>query len=510
MQYSPYRGFRGCLMFFNSAATATLAAFDKSQAVIVFSMDGCILTANDNFLAAMGYSLDEVRGKHHSIFVDQAYRDSEEYKSFWQRLNRGEFERAEYRRIAKGGRDVWIQASYNPILNQRGKPVKVVKIATDITAQKLRTAGFESQIAAIDKAQAVIHFDLRGNILDANENFLSTLGYSLEEIRGKHHSMFVEPAYRDSDEYKRFWSTLAEGHFQAAEYKRIGKGGKEVWIQASYNPIFDASGKPITVVKFATDMTPQVLERRRREDIQKGINADLEEITVAIADVNQRAADAASASVQTSSNVQAVAAGSEELVSSIGEIGRLVTRALGISDEAVGKAAATAEIVAGLTTAANRIGDVIQLIDKVAAQTNLLALNATIEAARAGEAGKGFAVVASEVKSLAAQTSKATEEIGAQIAAVQESTEEVVTAIEGITSIITQVNEISASIASAMEEQTTVTGEMSSNMQVAARGVEIITQSNDNIAATASQVDRSTQKVREAARSLAGTNSTAA
>jgi methyl-accepting chemotaxis protein len=234
-----------------------VAAIRKSQAVIEFSMDGTVLDANDNFLKTLGYRLEEIKGQHHSMFVEPAYKQSSEYREFWAALNRGEYQAAEYKRIGKGGKEVWIQASYNPILDPDGKPFKVVKFATDMTEQKLRNADYMGQIAAISKSQAVIEFKMDGTVLSANDNFLKALGYTLDEIKGRHHSMFVDEAFRQSYEYKEFWAALNRGEYQAAEYKRIGKGGKEVWIQASYNPIMDLNGKPFKVVKYATDITPQ-------------------------------------------------------------------------------------------------------------------------------------------------------------------------------------------------------------------------------------------------------------
>ncbi|MGC2475892.1 MAG: PAS domain S-box protein [Candidatus Sulfotelmatobacter sp.] len=234
-----------------------VAAIGKAQAVIEFSLDGTVITANDNFLKALGYTLEEVKGRHHSMFVDEAYKQSPAYKEFWAKLNRGEYDAAEYKRIGKGGREVWIQASYNPIMDSNGKPFKVVKYATDVTHQKLLNADYQGQIAAIGKAQAVIEFNMDGTVITANNNFLGALGYSLDEIKGKHHSMFVEEAYRQSPAYTEFWARLNRGEYQAAEYKRIGKGGREVWIQASYNPIMDLNGRPFKVVKYATDITAQ-------------------------------------------------------------------------------------------------------------------------------------------------------------------------------------------------------------------------------------------------------------
>jgi methyl-accepting chemotaxis protein len=235
-----------------------VGAIRKSQAVIEFNMDGTIIDANDNFLKALGYTLDEVKGKHHSMFVEEAYRQSSAYREFWVKLNRGEYVAEEFKRIGKGGKEVWIQASYNPIINLNGKPFKVVKYATDVTQQKLTNSDYAGQIAAIGKSQAVIEFNMDGTIVAANDNFLKALGYTLDEVKGKHHSMFVDEAHRQSSDYKQFWVRLNQGEYQAGEYLRIGKGGKEVWIQASYNPIMDLNGKPFKVVKYATDITQQV------------------------------------------------------------------------------------------------------------------------------------------------------------------------------------------------------------------------------------------------------------
>ena len=241
----------------NADHAGQIAAIGKAQAVIEFNMDGTVITANQNFLKTLGYMLDEIKSKHHSMFVDEAYKQSAAYKEFWAKLNRGEYDAAEYKRIGKGGKEVWIQASYNPILDLDGKPFKVVKYATDITRQKLANADYQGQIAAISKAQAVIEFNMDGAVIAANDNFLRSLGYTLDEIKGKHHSMFVEENYRQSADYVEFWTRLRRGEYQAAQYKRIGKGGREVWIEASYNPILDLNGEPFKVVKYATDITRQ-------------------------------------------------------------------------------------------------------------------------------------------------------------------------------------------------------------------------------------------------------------
>lgn len=237
---------------------AIQAALQRAQAVIEFDMNGVILHANDNFLNTLGYTLDEVAGKHHRIFCDPEYAASPAYAAFWAKLKRGEYDHGEYRRLGKYGREVWIQASYNPVFDTAGQPYKVVKFATDVSDLKRRSAEYEGKIAAIDKAQAVIEFNLDGTVIGANPNFLEVIGYALDEIVGEHHRMFCPPEYAQSVEYRRFWQKLNRGEFDANRYRRIGKGGKTVWIQATYNPILDASGRPSKVVKFATDVTAQV------------------------------------------------------------------------------------------------------------------------------------------------------------------------------------------------------------------------------------------------------------
>ena len=236
-------------------------ALDRVQALIEFNLDGTVVSANENFLRIFGYESDEVVGKHHRIFCDSSYVESDAYAELWKKLGRGEYHAAEFKRLAKGGKEIWLQASYNPVFDKDGQPIRVVKFATDVTAVKLQTAEYEGKIRAINRAQAVIEFELDGTVITANENFLSIFGYSLDDVVGKHHRIFCDPGYAESPEYAQFWQKLGRGEYEADEFKRLTKDGAEVWLQASYNPIFDMEGRPRKVVKFAADITDEVQKR---------------------------------------------------------------------------------------------------------------------------------------------------------------------------------------------------------------------------------------------------------
>ncbi|MFC0240301.1 methyl-accepting chemotaxis protein [Rhodopseudomonas telluris] len=410
-----------------------IAAIGQVQAVIEFALDGTILTANDKFLAALGYSLGEIVGKHHSMFVAPADRDSDAYRDFWRRLNSGEAFTGSFKRFGKGGREVWILASYNPILDHKGRPFKVVKFANDVTVQKLAAADSAGQIAAIRKSQAVIEFSTDGTILDANENFTKATGYSLVEIKGRHHSMFMPPEQRNTPEYREFWASLARGEYQAGEFRRIAKDGREVWIQASYNPIFDLDGRPYKVVKYAADVTPQV-QRRLANEEARGMLIRSAEST-------------------------------EELSSTV----QMIAEATNRSRETTHRAVSEVEVADGqakrLDEAAKAMSGIAEIIGAITGQINLLALNATIESARAGEAGRGFAVVAQEVKTLAGQARSATDQIVGQIDNLNNIAGDVVGALSAIKQAIEAVNEFVASTASTAEEQSAATAEIAASMQ---------------------------------------------
>jgi len=355
-------------------------ALNRTQAVIEFALDGTILDANANFLAAMGYERADIVGRHHRMFVATDEVDSPEYAAFWQRLGSGEPDVGLYRRIGAGGREVWIQASYNPVLDRSGRPVRVVKFATDVTEQRLRAADMEGRLAAIDKAQAVISFTLEGIILDANDNFLATMGYDRDEVIGQHHRMFVPSGDRSSAAYLDFWEKLGRGEYDTGLYRRMDRRGREVWIQGSYNPILDMAGRPFKVVKYATDVTAQTCASRT-------LHSSLAELADTVPAIAAQA--------------RATNALANEASRSAADGGAMVE--------------AVISTMSAIQDGARDIAEIVSMIDSIAFQTNILALNAAIEAARSGVHGKGFAVVAQEVRTLSQRSAESAREIRALI-----------------------------------------------------------------------------------------------
>jgi len=507
-------------------ASSVLLALHRSLAIIEFDPKGKILTANENFCRALGYSLSEIRGQHHSMFVASDYARSSEYAAFWAKLGRGDFDQREYLRIGKGGKEVWIQASYNPVKNARGQITKVIKVATDITAEKLKNAEREGKIEAISRVQAIIEFTLAGEVITANENFLTALGYSLDEIKGRHHRMFVDAAYGQSADYQAFWRKLNDGEYVAAEFKRIGKNGKEVWIQASYNPIFDANGKVVKVVKFATDVTGRVqavdeiaggltqlannnLKHRisrpveaAYEKLKSDFNAammTLQETMAAVAastnSVGGGADEISSASDDLSRRTEQQAASLEETAAALDQITATVKRsaegaklandaASAAKDDAMRSGDVMRDAVSAMDEieqSSRQVTQIIGVIDEIAFQTNLLALNAGVEAARAGEAGRGFAVVAQEVRALAQRSAEAAKEIKALIANSSSQVERGVRlvgdtgqALTGIAAKVAEIDKLISEISLSAQEQATGL----SQVNIAVNQMDQVTQQN--------------------------------
>jgi methyl-accepting chemotaxis protein len=533
-----------------SSQSGEWAAIRRSQAVIEFALDGTILDANENFLRAVGYSRDEVVGKHHRIFVEEAERGSRDYAAFWERLNRGEPIEVPCLRMAKGGRRIWLLANYTPILNGSGKPVKIVKFASDITARREAMANLEGQIAAIHKSQAVIEFDLSGRILDANDNFLAAVGYDLAEIKGQHHRLFVDPSERDSETYRRFWEKLGRGEFDEGQYRRVGKRGREIWLQATYNPIFDAMGQPCKIVKLATDITASkqvqnvlraavadtrgVVQAAMAGDLTRRIPLDgmtgeiaelcggVNELVNAFAgiigtvttisqniivgadriglgsrELAQQAEAQAESLQQAASTTDALSAsvkrsaGRAREATSLGEAANgIANRGGGIVGEAVGA-------MERIEKASGDIAEIITVIDNIAFQTNLLALNAAVEAARAGAAGKGFAVVASEVRALAQRSSEAANDIKALIS---NSTQQVATGVRLVKDAGTALAEIvgsSTSVASALADISSASNEQATGIEDVAKVVadmDDMTRRNSSMAEQSAAVARELQQ----------------
>ncbi|MCX8997519.1 PAS domain-containing methyl-accepting chemotaxis protein [Rhizobiaceae bacterium BDR2-2] len=528
-----------------SMADAVVAAMSKSLALIEFDPQGNILTANENFLRTIGYQLSELAGQHHRMFVDPAFVQSPAYAAFWAKLGRGEFDAAEYKRFGKGGREIWLQASYNPVLDSRGRVMKVIKIATDITDAKMKAADNSGKIVAISRAQAMIEFTPEGEILDANENFLAAVGYRLNEVVGKHHRIFLEPAEAEKPDYAAFWKSLRNGEFIAREFKRVGKGQKEVWLQASYNPIFDPDGKVIKVVKFATDITGRVyavneigvglgrvaagdltcdiskpfipsLDKLRTDfnhsvetlrDALKTVEANAAAINSAAREISTASDDLSRRTEQQAASVEETAAALEEITTTVQTSTRRAEEAAGLVARSRQRAEQSESIVRQAVStmmeidrSSSEISGITDTMDEIAFQTNLLALNAGVEAARAGDAGKGFAVVAQEVRQLAQRAAVAAKEIKGLI---DKSAREVKTGVDlvgntgtALQAIVSDVQEISTHVSAIVEaarEQAVGLSEINSAVGVMDQGTQqnaaMVEESSAASAGLASEAD---------------------
>lgn len=468
--------------FHSKTNTATYKVVESCLAVLECNADGTIVGANEIFAKLSGYTRTQLLGKNHKALIPSA--SEEERSRFWEQLQSGQIQTGEYCRISRDGTPFWLRATYAPIKDQSGTVSRIVMFGLDTSSTKQDALGNDAILQAIDRVMAVIHFTPDGDIISANSNFIAAMGYtSSKEIIGKHHSIFVEKSEAASSEYKSFWQSLRAGQFHAKRFRRIGQNSREVWIEASYNPIRNQSGTVERIVKFATDITASVqAANSEKEDKKRSVERDFSLIAEALTTVSLQSATATDASVDTADNVKAVAAAVEELAASSKEIGQNVGQAASVAKLAVEQGHRANVLVGSLSEAAIKIGNMTGLVSNIANQTNLLALNATIEAARAGEAGKGFAVVAAEVKELANQSRKATDEIGAQISSAQCAISEMIETLREVLGTIDEIGNVTTNIASTVEQQGNVTQEIASNMQFASDRVTNISENIRKIA----------------------------
>jgi methyl-accepting chemotaxis protein len=517
----------------NADFEGQIDAISKSQGLIEVCLDGIVIKVNQVYLDMLGYTESELLGKHISLVLDPNFVKSDTYKALWDKLKNGGSDTGQYKRIAKDGREIWIQASYNPIYDLKGKPYKIVNYTMDITAQKLQAADHAGQLSGIQRTQGVIEFDLTGKILSVNDNFAKVTGYTVKEIIGNHHSMFIEPTYRSSHEYKAFWDALGRGEPQVGQFNRIGKGGVHVWLQAIYNPILDMDGKPFKVVKYAVDITEQrkdaaaladaveetqsVIESAKSGDLSgrvslegktgaiaslcDGVNALMDKMTEVIVQVREAGdtintaageissgnSDLSQRTEQQASSLEETASSMEELASTVKQNAENAKQANQLAAAASGVAVKGGEVVgqvvntmSAINSSAKKIEDIISVIDGIAFQTNILALNAAVEAARAGEQGRGFAVVAGEVRNLAQRSASAAKEIKELISDSVSKTAEGTTQVE-------QAGKTMQEIVASVQRVTDIMGEITAASSEQSAGI-------DQVNAAVTSMDETTQQ----------------
>ena len=532
-----------------------MAAINRAQAVIELDMNGTVRDINENFAQVMGYSRGDVVGKHHDMFVEPSQLSGAEYRAFWDRLNRGEYVVGTFKRIARGGREVWMQASYNPITDLNGKPFKVVKYASDVTEQTTRNADYQGQLEAISRAQAIIEFDLDGTVREVNDNFARVMGYGRSEIVGRHESTLVDAATAASASFRDLWSKLGRGESESGNFKRIAKGGREVWLQASFNPIRDSNGQPFKIVMYASDATHAVQAQEalqaavhetqatvkhaidgdlthrismdgKNGDLEvlcRGVNSLLdstgdlirrfkvasgevqmgaEEISRGNTNLSQRTEEQASSLEETASSMEEMTSTVKQTADNAGQANQLAMAARQQAEKGGAVVSSAVAAMSGINEASRKIVEIIGVIDEIAFQTNLLALNAAVEAARAGEQGRGFAVVATEVRNLAGRSATAAKEIKAliqdSVVKVDEGSrlvDESGKTLDEIVNAVKKVTDIVGEIAAASREQ-------SSGIEQVNKAVMSMDQTTQQNAALVEEAAAASQAIVEQAQSL--------